>query len=90
MLPSAFSAQEQSGALGVEEPVPGADHPPGLEAVLDFFQVDRLLFQGSSQRLNEEVVHKSALSVHQDMHSGVAQRRKPRFTGMNVMSAHQP
>jgi len=42
--------------LGVVECYPILDDASGLEPVSDFFEIDRLLFQGAPQPLDKDVV----------------------------------
>ena len=52
------------GTFGVVEAHPVFDDTPGLVAILDFFEIDGFLFQGSPQAINEDVVEVSAKSIH--------------------------
>lgn len=52
------------GPFGVVECDPVFDDPPGLEAVADFFEGDRLLFQGSPKAFDEDVVQVSTAPIH--------------------------
>lgn len=69
------------GALGVVERHPFADHPPGLEAVGDFFEIDRFLLERPPEPLNEDVVHAPAPTVHRDAHPSLGQGGDPGRTG---------
>lgn len=68
-------------SLDVLAPNPGADYTLGLEAVLDVFEVSGLLFEGSQQPLNDDVVHTSAPTVHGDTQSGLSYRGDPGRSG---------
>lgn len=69
------------GPLGVIERHPSADHPTGLEAVGDFFEIDRFLFQGSPQALDEDVVHAATAPIHRDADARLFQRCDPGRSG---------
>ncbi|MGO4917323.1 hypothetical protein [Pseudogemmobacter sp. W21_MBD1_M6] len=59
------------GPRGVVEPDSGVDDPFGLEPVVQFVQIDGLLFERSPQSLDEDVVEIPAATVHRDFDLGV-------------------
>ena len=52
------------GPLGVVECHPVLDDPPGLEAVTDLLEIDRLLLQAAPQPFDEDIVEVSSPTVH--------------------------
>ncbi len=68
-------------ALGVVEHYPVADYAPGVEAVGDFFEIDRFLFQGPPEPFDEDVVHAAAPAIHRDSHAGLGQCGDPGRSG---------
>ena len=64
-------------AFAVVEPYPVIDDPLGLEAVIDFVQIDCLLLQGSPEPLDEDVVQIAAPPIHRDFDIGLRQRLDP-------------
>ena len=54
------------GPLGVVEVDPFADNPFGLEAIRQFVEVNRLVFERPPESLDEDVVHAAAPAVHGD------------------------
>ena len=52
------------GAFGVVVGHPVLDHPTGLEAITDFFEIDRFLFQAAPQPFDDDVVEISAPGIH--------------------------
>ena len=69
------------GPLGVVEGHPVADHVPGLEPVVDFLEIDGLLFQGPPEPLDEDVVHAAAAPIHRDARAGLGQGGDPGRAG---------
>ncbi len=61
------------GPLGVVEAYPLADDPFGPEAVGEFVQVDRLVFERPPQALDEDIVHTPAPAIHGDFDIGFFQ-----------------
>ncbi len=59
------------GTLGVAEADPLADDTLGVEAIGEFVQMDRLVFERAPQPLDEDVVHAAAAAVHGDCHFGI-------------------
>ena len=54
------------GPLGVVEVDPFADDPFGLEAIGQFVEVNRLVFERPPESLDEDVIHAAAPAVHGD------------------------
>jgi len=52
------------GPLGVVEVDPLADDPLGPEAIRQFVQIDRLVFERPPQAFDEDVVHAPAPTIH--------------------------
>ena len=69
------------GPLGVVECHPVLDDPPGLEAVADLFEIDRLLVQAPPQPFDEDVVEVTATPIHRDAHPSFGQCRDPSSPG---------
>lgn len=65
------------GPLGVVERYPILDHAPGLEAIIDLFEIDRFLLQAPPQSLNEDVVEVSASTIHRVAHARFGQGGSP-------------
>lgn len=59
----ASSSVGRSRPLGVVECHPVLDDTPGLEAVSDFFEIDRLLLQAAPQPFDKDIVQISASVV---------------------------
>ena len=51
------------GPLGVVECHPFLDDPPGLEAVTDLLEIDRLLLQAAPQPFDEDIVEVTATPI---------------------------
>lgn len=62
------------GPFGVVEGHPFSDHPSGLEAIGDFFEIDRFLLERPPQTLDEDVVHASTAPIHRDAHPAQGQK----------------
>ena len=58
--------QRRVWPLKVVKADPITDQAPGLEAVGDLVQVDRLVFERAPQPLDEDVVHAPAPAIHRD------------------------
>ena len=58
--PPGFDRQGRNGPLGVVEVDPLADDPLGPEAIRQFVQIDRLVFERPPQAFDEDVVHAPA------------------------------
>ena len=56
---------------------PVFDHAFGLEPVLQFVQIDGLLFERPPQPFDEDIVEIPAPSVHRDFDVGFGQGRDP-------------
>lgn len=69
------------GALGIVKCHPILDDASGLEAVSDFFEIDRFLLQVPPETLDEDVIEMSAPSIHRDTHPSVGQGRDPSRSG---------
>lgn len=67
--------------LGVAERHPVADHAPVLEAVINFSEIDGLLFQGPPEPLDQDVVNAAAVPIHRDAHPGLVPRCDPGRNG---------
>ena len=52
------------GPLGVVECHPVFDDTPGLEAAIDFLEIDRLLFQAAPQPFDNDTVQIAAPPIH--------------------------
>jgi len=70
--------------LGVVECYPILDDASGLQAVSDFFEIDRLLFQGAPQPLDKDVAEVTTPPIHRDAHPSFGQRRDPCSPGKLV------
>lgn len=68
------------GSFRVVEPDPVFDHPFGFEAVLQFVQMDGLLFEGSPLQFYEDIFEIAPASVLQDFDIGFSQGRDPSRT----------
>jgi len=73
--------KSRMGPLGVVKADPFLNDPLGLEAVLQFRQVNRLLFQRSPEALDEDVVQIAPSAIHRDPHIGLGQRCDPVCSG---------
>lgn len=67
--------------LGVAERHPVADPASGLEAVINFFEIGGLLFQGPPEPLDQDVVNAAAVPIHRDAHPGLVPRCDPGRNG---------
>ncbi len=65
------------GAFGIIEGHPSADHPPCVETVGDFFEIDSFLLQGAPKPLDEDVVEIATAPIHRDTHTSVDQGGDP-------------
>ncbi len=63
------------GRLEVAECPPVLDETPGLETIVDFFEIDRLLLQGAPKTLDTDAVEVSAAALHCEAHTHFSQRR---------------
>ena len=68
------------GPLGVVECHPVLDDPPGLEAVTDLLEIDRLLLQAAPQPFDEDIVEVTATPIHRDADPNFVQCRDPVIT----------
>lgn len=69
------------GPLGVVECHPVLDDAPGLEAIADLLEIDRLLLQAPPQPFDADVVEVAAPPIHRDARACRGQRRDPRRSG---------
>ena len=69
------------GPLGVVECHPVLDDPPGLEAVTDLLEIDRLLLQAAPQPFDEDIVEVTATPIHRDADPNFVQCRDPSSPG---------
>lgn len=60
------------GLFDVVECHPILDGAAGQKAVVDFFKVERLLFQGPPELFDDDVGEIEASTVHQDAHSSLS------------------
>lgn len=60
----AASIKRGVGPFGFVECPPVADYPSVVEAVCDFFEIGRLLFEGPPEVFGEDVVDAPAPAIH--------------------------
>lgn len=65
------------GPLGVVDRHPIFDDAPGLEAISDFFEIDRFLLKAAPEPFDEDVVEVEAPTVYRDAHANLGQCRDP-------------
>lgn len=65
------------GALRVVKADPVFDHAFGLETILQFVQINGLLFEGPPQSFDEDVVEISASAIHRYFDTRLGQSGDP-------------
>jgi len=65
------------GTFGIVEGHPSSDHPPGVETVSDFFEIDGFLLHRAPKPLDEDVVEIATAPIHRDAHTSVGQDGAP-------------
>ena len=69
------------GPFGVVEADPLGNDAFGPEAVGQFVQIDRLVFERAPQALYKDIVHEPAPAIHGDADTGIRERAGEGETG---------